>query len=192
MNSKYSTAKAKTSLGQFFIEMITMTENISLSKEIRQENLLTLKRAIIDGSFEELAKGNTEWGGAYVIISSSAEFIERHKNEAEETYVNSQDTYVLTQHSIILSNLFDYVKENIMKGRDFYLYGFMALLANDFIRQFGDAEDYTLILEYVVEGISFYCKFNDWECGMDSNLAFEIMRFFLSEQISTSEIKHIL
>ncbi|MBE6507913.1 MAG: hypothetical protein E7Z77_00715 [Methanobrevibacter sp.] len=169
-----------------------MTKKTTLLKQSGKENLLALKRAIDDGSLEELISGDSEWGGAYVVISSSADFIENHRKNADENPMIDSDTYVLTKHSIALSGIFRYVKENVMEERDFHLYGFMAILANDFLRQFGDPDDSTFLLEYVFEGISFYCQFNDWECGTEYDFGFEIMRFFLSENISDEEIRHIL
>lgn len=105
------------------------------SKEIREKSLINLKNAIDLGSIGELIKPSEEWGGAYVIITSSEEKFDNLKNNNEDFYGrNTQDTYVLTRHAEILSGLFYYVKENIMSSRDNYLYGFMALLANDYIR----------------------------------------------------------
>lgn len=149
-----------------------------ISKESRLENLLTLKRAICNNSFEDLSAPDNEWGGAYVIITSSNEKIKNTRTD--------NDTFVVTRHSLILSKLFWYVKENIMYERDFHLYGFMALLANDFIKEFGDINNYNLLLGYVTSGISFYYQLYG---KFDK---FKLMRFFLSPNISDEDIKHIL
>ena len=153
------------------------TTRSRFNKEFRLENLLNLKRAIANGSFKDLDTPNNEWEGAYVIITSCKDRVANSTHE--------EDTFVLTKHSAILSKLFYYVKENIMGERDFYLYGFMALLANDFIKNFGDINDYTLLLDYISSGIAFYYK----SAGNDM---FQVMRFFLSSNINDEDIKHIL
>lgn len=162
-------------------------------KETRQENLLTLKRAIDNNSLDEIVDYNREWGGAYVIITSSQDNIFNPETDEDDWFSHkSQSTYVLTKNSIPLSKFFVYIRDKIMERRDNYLYGFMGLLAKDFIKQFGDADDYNLLLDYVFSGVSFYLGYFDWKCGMGkSNNAFKMMRFFLSEQISDEEIRHI-
>lgn len=157
--------------------------------ENKLENLLTLKKAIDNDSFKDLELPNKEWGGAYVIITSSPENVFNPETDEDNWMGNkSQNTYVVTQHSLILSKFFHYVKDNIMIDRDFHLYGFMALLANDFIKEFGDDVDCKYLLDYIVSGIAFY--YNALETGMDGSL-FRVMRFFLSENISDDEIRHI-
>ena len=148
-----------------------------INKETRIENLDALRRAIDNRTLLELPTPNNEWGGGYVIITSSEENLKNFRID--------DVTVVITQHSMILSKLFHYVKENIMVGRDFYLYGFMALLANDFIRQFGDLNDFNPLLDYVVSGISFYCQ-------CDVTEMFDMMRFFLSDNVTDEEINKIL
>ena len=160
-----------------------------LKNEIRYENILALKRAIDDNSFHELPLPDEEWGGAYVIITSSPDRVFNLETDEDNWIGNrSQDTYVLTQHSLILSKFFYYVKDNIMIDRDFYLYGFMALMANDFIREFGDGIDYRYLLDYLVSGISFY--YNALESS-DYRFMFRVMRFFLSENVTDEEIRRI-
>ena len=153
------------------------TTKTKFNNESKLENLAALKRAIYNGSFKCLNTPNTEWGGANVIITSCRD---RVKNS---TYDN--DIFVMTKHSILLSKLFHYVKENIMDERDFRLYGFMALLANDFLEEFGDMNDHTPLLNHITSGISFYYLFQ----GEDM---FQVMRFLLSSNISDDDIKHIL
>lgn len=147
------------------------------NNESKLENLAVLKRTIGNGSFNCLNTPNVEWGGANVIITSCKD---RVKNSTHDN-----DIFVLTKHSIELSKLFYYVKENIMDKRDFRLYGFMALLANDFIEEFGDLNDYTLLLNHIISGIAFYYLFP----GEDM---FNVMRFLLSYNIHDGDIKHIL
>lgn len=158
-----------------------------ISKESRLENLLALERAICNGSLEELDVPNDEWGGAHVIITSSPEDVfDPESDEDDWLSRRSQDTYVVTKHSKALSKVFWHVKENILDERDFHLYGFMAFLANDFLKEFGDLDDCTLMLEYVASGILFYYKFF-YEFDK-----FQLMRFFLSQNISDEEIKNML
>lgn len=168
--------------------------NPTISKEVREKSLINLKNAIDLGSIGELIKPTEEWGGAYVIITSSEEEFDNLKNNNEDFYGrNTQDTYVLTRHAEILSGLFYYVKENIMGSRDNYLYGFMALLANDYIQQNGESEDYSEFLEYIIQKIYAYFEYYDWENGMgNSEEAFDVMRYYLSDEISDDEIKRIL
>lgn len=152
-----------------------MKDNQNHLKETRLENLETLIGAINHGFFEDLPTPYKEWGGAYVIVTSSS----------PKKIGREDDTFVVSRHSLIISKLFYYVKEKVMIERDFHLYGFMALLANDFIREFGDMDDYTQLLDYITSGISFYYK----NCEKDP---FEIMRFFLSPNISDEDIRKIL
>ena len=137
---------------------------------------------------------NEEWGGSYVIITSSPDRVYNPETDEDDWYGRrSECTYVLTKNSRDLSKFFAYVGDNIMKRCDNYLYGFMALLSKDFIMQFGDIEEYNLLLDYVFSGVAFYLGYFDWESGMgNSKDAFDIMRFFLSQQISDEEIGHIL
>lgn len=168
--------------------------NQNHSKETRQENLLALKRAIDAESIDDITEFDGEWGGAYVVITSSKNRIFNPETDEDDWYGRrSQCTYVLTEKSDALSKFFAYVGESIMERRDNYLYGFMALLANDFIRQFGDADEYRPLLDYVFSGISFYLGYFDWQSGMgNAEEAFKAMRFFLSDKISDDEIRHIL
>ena len=55
-------------------------------------------------------------------------FKDRIKNSTHDN-----DIFVLTKHTILLSKLFYYVKEDIMDERGFHPYGLMALLANDYL-----------------------------------------------------------
>lgn len=148
-----------------FLGVDIMNKTINqISKESRLENLSILQSAIDNGTFEELDTPNQEWGGAYVIITSAAERVFNPKTDEDDWYGRkSEDTYVVTKHSLILSKLFWYVKENIMKEKDFHLYGFMAFLANDFIDEFGDLDNYNPLLNHVASGISFYYKFSDFK-----------------------------
>lgn len=168
-------------------------DNQNHLKETRHENLLTLKRAIDNHSIDEINEFDGEWGGSYVIITSSPDKIPNTETDENDWYGHeSSCTYVLTKNSNELSKLFAHVGEKIMEERDNYLYGFMALLANDFIGQFGDAHEYDL-LDYLFSGLSFYLGHFNWESGMGNpKNAFNMMRFFLSEQISDDEISHIL
>ena len=74
------------------------TTRSRFNKEFRLENLLTLKRAIANGSFKDLDTPNNEWEGAYVIITSCKDRVANSTHE--------EDTFVLTKHSAILSKLF--------------------------------------------------------------------------------------
>ena len=160
-----------------------------LKNEYRHENILALKQAIGDGFFMDLPLPNDEWGGAYVIITSSPDRVFDPETDEDNWIGNrSQDTYVVTQHSVMLSKFFYFVKDSIMIDRDYYLYGFMALLANDFLREFGDDVDCRYLLDYIVSGIAFY--YNAKETSSDESL-FGAMRFFLSENIPDEEIKRI-
>lgn len=169
-------------------------DNPTISKEVREKSLINLKNAIDLGSIDELIKPAEEWGGAYVIITSSEEKFDNLKNNSEDYYGrNTHDIYVLTRHAKILSGLFYYVKENIIGSRDNYLYGFMALLANDYIRQNGESEDYSEFLEHIIQKIYAYFEYYSWENGMgNSEEAFDVMRHYLSDEISDDEIKRIL
>ena len=126
-----------------------MKNNQNHLKETRQENLLALKRAIDSNSINALTEFNGEWAGAYVVITSSPDRIYNPETDGDDwNGRRSECTYVLTKDSKELSKIFAYVGDSIMKGRDNYLYGFMALLANDFIRLFGDNYKSSLLLEY--------------------------------------------
>ena len=131
-------------------------------KETSQENLLTLKRAIDSNSLDDLVDYSREWGGAYVVITSSQDKIFNPETDEDDWFSRkSQSTYVLTKNSIPLSKFFIYIRVKIMERRDNFLYGFMALLAKDFIRQFGDTDEYNLLLNYVFSGVSFYLGYFD-------------------------------
>lgn len=168
--------------------------NQNHSKETRQENLLALKRAIDTISIEDIVEFDGEWGGAYVVVTSSKDRIFNPETDDDDWYGRkSQCTYVLTKNAEALSKFFAYVGESIMERRDNYLYGFMALLANDFIRQFGDADEYNPLLDYVFSGTSFYLSHFDWQSAMgNAEEAFKAMRFFLSDNISDEEIRLVL
>lgn len=170
-----------------------MKTNQNHLKETRQDNLLALKKTIDNNSFEELICEDKDWGGAYVIITSSPERVFNPENDEGDWFGRrSSCTYVLTKHSMILSNFFYYVRDNIMGDTDNYLYGFMALLAKDFMKQYGDHDNYYPMLEYLFSGISFYLGCFNWETGMGkSEKAFNIIRFFLSQNTSDEEIGHI-
>lgn len=165
-----------------------------INKESKLKNLANLQVSIGDGSFKNLETPNTEWGGAYVIVTSSPEKVFNPETDEDDWYGhNSATTYVLTNHSILVSKLFYYVKENLMDGKDNYLYGFMALLANDFIMEFGDPESPEPLLNYICLGVSFYLNHFGWENGMvKSEKAFKMMKFFLSVKTSDEAIKKIL
>lgn len=167
---------------------------MTISKEQREKNLIALKNAIDMGTIDEIIKPTEEWGGAYVIITSSEERVFDPEKEEEDFYGHrAHDFFVLTKHAEILSGLFYYVKENILGGRDNYLYGFMALLANDYLRNFGESDDYTQLLKYIIDKIYGYFLYYDWENGMgDSKEAFDVMRNYLSDETSDEEIKKIL
>ena len=163
-------------------------------KVTRQENFLTLKRAIDNDSIEYLVEFNKKWGGAYVIVTSNPKMVFNPETDEDDWFGHrSSATYVLTQNAVILSKFLRFIDCNVMASQDNYLFGFIALLANDFIRQLGHLKDSKPILEYLFSGVSFYLSFYDWENGMgNSKKAFEFMRFFLSENISDDEIRHIL
>ena len=108
------------------------TNNLNHSKEIRQKNLLALKGAIDSNCLNEIVEFDGEWGGAHVIITSSQDRIHDLKTDGDDWCGRSSEcTYVLTRNSKDLSKLFAYVRDDIMEERDNYLYGFIALLAND-------------------------------------------------------------
>lgn len=172
---------------------MNIENNQNQIKEIRQRNLILLKRAIQHDFIDEISDFDREWGGAYVVITSSPERVFNPETDEDWMGRRAACTYVLTQNAIILSKFIDYVGFNIMERQDNYLYGFMALLANDFIRQFGDPDNHTLLLDYIFSGIAFYLSYYNWENGMGNpKNAFDLMRFFLSENISNEEINHIL
>lgn len=173
---------------------MNMKFNQNHSKEIKPENLLALKEAIDSNSINDLIEFNKEWGGAYVIITSNPDKVFDPEKDEEDWFGRKAScTYVLTKHSIALSKFFKYVDESIMVETDYYLYGFMALLANDFIKEFGDSEDYSLMLNYIFSGVLFYLKYYDGKSAMGNpKKAFKLMKFFLSEKTSDEEIKKIL
>lgn len=168
-------------------------EKMSISKQQREKNLIALKNSIDLGTIDDIIKPTKEWGGAYVIITSSEERVFDPENDKDDFYGHrSQDLFVLTKHSEILSGLFYYVKENILGKRDNYLYGFMALLANEYLRTSGE-DDYIQLLKYVIDNIYGYFLYFDWEVGMDdSKEAFDVMRNYLSDEISDDEIRKLL
>ncbi len=167
---------------------------MGFTKEQREKNLINLKNAIDLDKIDDIIKPTTEWGGAYVIVTSNEEDIFNPEIDEDDWHGRkSQDIYVLTKHAKILSGLFYYVKENVLNDRDNYLYGFMALLANDYLRLYGDDEDYLPLLKYITDKIYGYFLYYNWEVGMgNSNEAFDVMRNYLSSEINDDEIKKIL
>ena len=168
---------------------------MSITNEQREKNLTNLKTAVDFGRINEfIIKRKKDWGGANVIITSCEEDIFDPKTDEDDWYGRkSMDLYVLTKHSKILSGLFYYVKENVLDERDNYLYGFMALLANDYLRNYGDDGDYRPLLKYIIDKIYEYFVYFDWEVSMDdSKVAFDVMRSYLSDKTCDDEIKKIL
>ena len=157
---------------------------MNITKESRERNLVNLKNSIDLGTIDDIIKPTDEWGGAHVIITSSNEKASNH---------DANDICVLTRHSQILSGLFFYVKENILIDRDFFLYGFMALLAIDYIRQNEESDDYNPFLKYVIDNIYAYFLYFNWESGIkDISESFDVMRNYLSDEISNNEISKVL
>lgn len=157
---------------------------MNIIKESRERNLVNLKNSIDLGTIDEIIKPTDEWGGAHVIITSSNEKALNH---------DANDICVLTRHSQILSGLFFYIKENILFDRDFFLYGFMALLAIDYLRQNGESDDYNPFLKYVIDNIYAYFLYFNWESGIkDIGESFDVMRNYLSDEISNNEISKVL
>lgn len=168
-----------------------MTRNNNF-KEFRQYNLLKLKDAIDNDFIDGLVDFEKEWGGAHVVVTSNPERVFDPKRDEDWMGRRAASTYVLTKHALKVSKFIKFVDCNIMARQDNYLFGFMALLVNDFLKQFGDVDNYSLLLDYLFSGVSFYLSYYDWESGMgNSKKAFELMRFFLSEKTSDAEIKHI-
>ncbi|MBR5503271.1 MAG: hypothetical protein IKV87_02325 [Methanobrevibacter sp.] len=172
-----------------------MNENQNDEKDmqVQKENMSRLKEAIENRSIENMFPLNGEWGGAYVIVTSDEKKVFNPETDEDNWYGHrGQCTYVLTQHAKILSDIFYYVRDNIMNGRDIFLYGFMALLANDYIRQFDDPEDPYGLLDYVANGVEAYYQFINWEIWeVDSKELFKFMRSYLSLEITDNEIRHI-
>ena len=166
---------------------------MSLTKEQQEKNLINLKNAIDLGSIDQLIKPCDDWGGAYVIITSSEEKILNLKKDDGFYSHSNEDIYVLTKHARILSGLFYYIKENVLEDRDNYLYGFLALLANDYLRLYGESNDYIPLLKYIIDKAYGYFLYFDWKVSMrDSQEAFDVMRNYLSNEISDNEIRKIL
>ena len=167
---------------------------MGFTKEQREKNLINLKNAIDLNKIDDIIKPTTEWGGAYVIITSNEKDLFNPETDEDDWHGRkSQDIYVFTKHAKILSGLFYYNKENILGDRDNYLYGFMGLLANDYLRLYGDDEDYPPLLKYITDKIYGYFLYYNWEIGMgNSNEAFDVMRNYLSGEIRDDEIKKIL
>ena len=165
---------------------------MGFTKEQREINLINLKNAIDLSTIDEIIKPTNEWGGAHVIITSSKEHIIKLETGDDWYDHKSNDLYVLTKHAKMLSGLFYYVKENVLDNRDNYLYGFMALLANDYIRKYED-DDFYHLLKYVIDKIYAYFLYFNWEVTMnDSEAAFDVMRNYLSDKTTDDEIKKIL
>ena len=169
-------------------------QNDEKNMQVQKENLSRLKEAIENRSIGNMFPLNREWAGAYVIVTSDEKEVFNPETDKDNWYGHrGQCTYVLTQHAKILSNIFYYVRDNIMNGRDFHLYGFMALLANDYIRQFDDPEDPYGLLDYVANGVGAYCQFIYWEeRKLDYKIVFKFMRSCLSREITDNEIMHVL
>lgn len=87
-------------------------------------------------------------GDAFVIITS--------KKESVHNSTHDEVIFDLAKKSKILSKIYYYIKEYLMVEMDFFIYGFMALLANDFMKEFRDMDDYTLLLNYIASGIEYY------------------------------------
>lgn len=166
---------------------------MTFTKEQREENLIILKNAIDLGTIDEIIRPTHEWGGAYVVITSDEnEVFDPKRDEVYWADKRPLITYVVTQHAKILSGLYFYVKHKILDSRDGYLYGFMALLANDYLKLYGDDDEYVPLLKYVIDGIYGYFLYYDWENGMGSEEeAFDVMRNYLSEKTSDEEIQKI-
>lgn len=79
-----------------------------------------------------------------------------------------------------------------MYRRDFYLYALMELAANDFIRQYGDINDYLSLFDYLAKGVSEYCNETNFKYFPNSKEFFDFARGFLSDNISDEEIKFML
>ena len=161
--------------------MKTRTTHQKLTKEMKKENLLKLRKMINDNNLDDLNFLNREWGGEEIIITSSPERVFNPETDEDDWFGRrSACTYVLTKHAMLLSNLFYYVNVNIMTGRDFYLYNFMAYLAIDYINQFGDENPIQLI-SHVVYGVAAYCKYYDFKVGSRKTIL-NFMKFFLSDE----------
>lgn len=163
------------------------------SKEIRQENFRILRKAVDDRSICNVIQPSEDWGGAHVIITSDEEKVFLKKIDKDDFYSRrSGDLYVVTKESAILSGLFRYVKENVLSGPDNYLYAFMALSANDFIKQNGD-DDCLGLLSHVIDNAFEYMEHFGWENSMgDSDCAFEVMRKLLSDATGDDDIRFML
>ena len=86
---------------------------MGFTKEQRGKNLINLKNAIDLGKIDDIIKPTTEWGGAYVIVTSNEEDIFNSETDEDDWHGRkSQDIYVFTKHAKILSGLFYYIKEN--------------------------------------------------------------------------------
>ena len=166
--------------------------NTQMDTILRKTNLLDLLNAIENGSVEGLIRPTEGWGGANVLIATSKEeLLSPPRSYNFERYAHS-DTLVFTKHSAILSGFFYYIKNNVMYGRDFYLYGFMALLANDYLKQKGDSDDYIPLLSYVAKGVKAYLYLFNWEDGAYHREEFyHFLKTYLSDNMSDEEIKKI-
>ena len=166
--------------------------NFKVDTILRKANLLDLLNALDNGSVEGLIKPTEGWGGAKVLIASSKdELLNPPRSYDFERYADS-DTLVFTKHSAILSGFFYYIKNNVMYGRDFYLYGFMALLANDYLKQYGDSEDCIPLLSYVAKGVEAYLYRFNWKDGSCQRKEFrEFLKTQLSDNMTDEEIRKI-
>ncbi len=161
--------------------MNNKTTHQKLTKEMRKENLLNLKKIINDESFDELNFMKREWGGAEIVITSDSKRVFNPETDKDDWFGRrSSCTYVLTKHSMLLSNFIYYVSRKIMDRTDFYLYNFMAFLAKDYINFFGE-ENPTQLLNHIFYGVAAYCKYYDWEIGNRDTIS-DFMKFFLSDE----------
>ena len=156
---------------------------------MRKDKLLTLKKSIDKKTFDQFITLEKEWNDSYVIITSSPDLIMNHKNNLSNHKFAC--TLVITKNSAILSNFLNYVSKNIMINKDFYLFKLIAILSNDYIKQYGDMDDYYPLLNHLINRIYYYCKFYEYEWA-DANSIFKFIRLLASENISDEEINQAL
>lgn len=150
-------------------------------KETKEKNLINLKNSIDSGTIDTIIKPAEEWNDAYVIITSSKE---------KSVNIDSKEIYVITKHSTILSALFYFFKENILESDDYFLFGFMALLAIDYIRQNDESDDYVPFLSYIIDKIYSFFSYCDWNYNLKEIDRFDFFRYYLSSNISNNEISN--
>lgn len=69
----------------------------------------------------------------------------------------------------------------------------MALLAIDYLRQNEESDEYNPLLKYVIDNIYAYFLYFNWESGIkDIGESFDVMRNYLSDEISNNEISKVL